>query len=76
MLTTEEILSLPVSSSCESVDRFITERLNIKIVYRGFRKLKYLIPSAGKIRNHTLQEDQEFGLVFLLCGNTSLDKIS
>ena len=34
---------------------------------------QYLIPSAGKIRSHTLQEDQEFEPVFLPYGNISLD---
>jgi hypothetical protein len=35
--TTEENLSLQVRSSCDPVDRSITERLNIRIVKLGFR---------------------------------------
>ena len=73
MVTAEEILSLLINSSHEPVDRFISEQLNVRNVQRGLRSLRYHLPSAGKIRSRTLQEDQEFEQVFLLRGNISLD---
>ena len=68
ILTTEKILSLRITSSFDGVEGFLKGKLYTFIDWlkNRLRWIKYDIPSAGKIRNHTLQEVQELGSVFLL----------
>ena len=60
LLTTENILSLRISSSYDGVEGFLKGKLNVHgLIKNRLRWLKYDIPSAGEIHNHTSQEGQE-----------------
>ena len=69
--TSEKILSLRITFSYHSEGQFIIRDLNIQSWFEISSVGSNDTPPVGKIRNHTLREDQELGQVFLL-----FDKIS